>query len=254
MILPLYPDGNVPHARDDDDDLPTLTIVRPAHPTGAACVVCPGGGYGVHAPHEREPIGDWLASLGITAALLKYRLGPRYRHPAMLTDALQALRRTRALDGIDPQRVGILGFSAGGHLASTAATLFTGDADRPDFAVLIYPVIQLDGPTAHVGSRINLLGELPDAMLVAQLCTDTAVTARTPPTFLVHSTDDTPVPVENSLRFAAALAAAGVPFGMQIYSQGGHGFGLGSLDAPETLAWPSACAAWLRTQGFLPTP
>lgn len=246
--IPLWPAGQVPYARGTGpDDTPSLTLYPPSRRARTAFVVCPGGGYGGHAAHEGEPIARWLNRIGIAAGVLAYRLGPRYRHPAMLTDAQQAIRTMRR-QGFG--RVGILGFSAGGHLASTAATHFTGDDDRPDAAVLIYPVITLEGPLAHAGSRTNLLGENPDPALVASLSNQNRVTARTPPTFLVHGSDDQPVPVENSLLFATALARQGVPFGLQVYARGPHGFGLGDKAHPETQTWPERCADWLKAIGF----
>ncbi len=268
--LPLWPAGHVPHApvvaNGAPPTVPTITVY-PAPPDvapGPAVVICPGGGYGMLADHEGEPVARWLQSLGVAGAVLRYRLGPTHQHPAMLADVSRALRMVRARAGewrADPKRVGVLGFSAGGHLASSV-TVHGGAGDpaspdtieregaRPDFAVLIYPVISLNDPAlAHGGSRRNLLGDNPDPALVAFLSTDTQVTPQTPPTFLVHSADDEAVPVGNSLRFAAALAQNNVPVGMQIYHKGGHGYGLGNESAPETLQWPAACAAWLYALG-----
>ena len=263
--IPLWPAGQVPGALGTaEEDVPTITVYRPNKPAGAAIVICPGGGYGMLAAHEREPIAAWLNTLGIVGVTLKYRLGPRYHHPAMLHDVARALRTVRhhaSAWGVFPAHIGVLGFSAGGHLASTAATHFdAGDpnaadpierhSSRPDIAVLLYPVITLDGPAAHVGSRINLLGEHPTPALVASLCNDKQVTPQTPPTFLMHTVEDTGVPVENSLRFASALAASHVPFAMQIYERGQHGVGLGGND-PVLSTWPVQCAAWMRQRGFI---
>lgn len=263
--IPLWPTGQVPVATGTaDEDTPTLTPFRPARPNGAAIIICPGGGYGMHAAHEREPIAAWLNTLGITAFTLKYRLAPRYRYPAMQYDAARAIRMVRsgaAIGDVDPRRVGVLGFSAGGHLASCAATMFDNgkrrDADpagrvssRPDLAVLCYPVIQLDGPAAHIGSRNNLLGPSPSPALVRKMSTDRRVTPQTAPTFLLHTVEDTGVPVENSLAFASALAKSHVPFAMQIYEKGAHGVGLGG-DDPVLSAWPAQCAAWMKSRGFI---
>jgi acetyl esterase/lipase len=227
-------------------------------------VVCPGGGYQHLADHEGEPVARWANENGAAGLVLRYRLAPRYRHPAMLHDVLRALRTVRARAdewGLDPARVAVLGFSAGGHLASTAATLYDAgrpddpdpverQSSRPDAAVLVYPVITLQGPSAHTGSRGNLAGGDAEPDLLDLLSTDERVTSDTPPTFLVHSSDDGPVPVENSLRFAAALAAHKVPFAMQVYESGGHGYGMGRAGDPTTSEWPRQCAHWLRARGF----
>jgi acetyl esterase/lipase len=265
--LPLWPAGEIPRALGDEDaDTPTVTIYPP--PTGAnngaSVVVCPGGGYGGLADHEGKPVAEWLNSLGVTGVVLRYRLGPRYHHPVMLGDAARAIRTVRhhaAEWDVDPARVGVLGFSAGGHLASTVSNHFDDgrpdaadpverQSSRPDISILIYPVIQLEGRAAHLGSRANLLGDDPDPALIALLSNDRQVTSRTPPTFLVHSSDDVGVPVENSLRYALALEAAGVPFAMQVYEHGGHGYGLGG-DDPILSTWPDQCADWMRHRGFL---
>ena len=247
-ILELWDGKPMPLARNDGtDEKPTLTVFRPERPTRSAVVVLPGGGYGGHAPYEGDPISRWLAGLGIAGATCIYRVGTKgYRHPAPLLDAQQAIRRMRRLGFT---KVGILGFSAGGHLASTAATHYEPDC-RPDAAILLYPVITLEGPAAHAGSRQNLLGANPSPSLVQSLSTQNKVTKDTPPTFLMHTVDDKAVPVENSLLFASACAKHGVPFALQVYQQGPHGVGMGKPEFPETLAWPAACAAWLKVQGF----
>lgn len=248
-MLDLWPAGAMPHARNDGtDDKPTLTLFVPDRPTRSAVVVLPGGGYGGHAPYEGDPVSKWLAGLGIAGATCIYRVGTRgYRHPAPLADARRAIRVLRERGY---QRVGILGFSAGGHLASTAATLPGPPEERPDAAILIYPVITLEGPAAHIGSRDNLLGSGAPMSLVRQLSTQNAVDRATPATFLVHTVDDKAVPVDNSLMFAQACARHGVPFAMQVYQQGPHGIGMGKPEFPETLGWPAACAAWLKVRGF----
>ena len=222
----LWPDGAPGAIGSEPVDKPKITVyLAPAdRATGAAVVVCPGGGYRVvAADHEGKQIAEWLNSLGVSAFVLQYRLGERYRHPAPLQDAQRAIRmvRSRATEWrVDPKRIGILGFSAGGHLASTAATHFDdGRADasdpieregsRPDFAVLCYAVISLVDPPAHSGSRRNLLGDPPDPALVELLSNERQVTARTPPTFLWHTADDAAVPVENSLLFFAGPAQGG---------------------------------------------
>lgn len=266
-IFPLWPDGLVPGALGSGDaDKPSVTVYSPPADknNGAAVVVCPGGGYGGLAPHEGEPVALWLNENGATGIVLKYRLGPKYHHPVELGDVSRALRFSRhhaAEWGIDPKRLGVLGFSAGGHLASTVSTHFdSGNAgavdaierqsSRPDVSILIYPVITLEGPFAHAGSRTNLLGPMPDPELVHNLSNQTHVTRETPPTFLVHSTDDKAVPIQNSLMYASALAEAGIPFAMQVYDHGGHGYGMGAKDDPILSSWPAACAAWLKKRGF----
>ncbi len=244
---------------------PTLTRIDP--PTslisGASVVICPGGGYGMLAEHEGGDVALWLTALGITAFVLHYRLGPHSRHPAMLQDAARAVRTVRACAqdrGLDISRVGILGFSAGGHLASTLATHFDGGdpeagdltgrmSSRPDLAVLVYPVITLQEPHGHGGSRDNLLGTDPDAALVESLSSHLRVTPDTPPTFLVHTSDDAAVPAENSLLFALACRAEGVPVELHLYESGPHGFGLGVGD-PVLSTWTDRCAAWLGRHGF----
>lgn len=266
QVLPLWPAGAVPGALGTDDtDIPAITIYSPpaGKNNGAAVVICPGGGYGHLAPHEGEPVARWLNDLGATGVVLRYRLGPRYRHPVISGDAARALRTVRARAAeweIDPNRIGVLGFSAGGHLAATASVYFdAGDAastdpvervsSRPDVSILLYPVISMKD-FGHAGSRRNLLGDEPDPALLAALSLETRVTPHTPPTFLAHAADDEPVPIENSLRYALALHAARVPFALSVCETGGHGFGMGRGGDPVTSAWPDACALWLRSRGF----
>jgi acetyl esterase/lipase len=267
----LWPQGAPGALGHAPEDVPTLTPY-PApkeKATGAAVVVCPGGGYGhLSLEHEGRAVAEWLNSIGVTAFVLKYRLGPRYHHPAMLQDAARAVRtvRARAAEwGLDPARVGILGFSAGGHLASTAGTHFdSGRADaadpiervssRPDVMILIYPVITMREKT-HAGSKKNLLGDNPTPELVALLSNEEQVTKETPPAFLVHTMTDAAVPVENTLMLVSALRRAGVPFELHLYERGPHGFGLGTARDgkpadPVLSTWPAHCADWLRLHGF----
>lgn len=258
-------EGDAPAAQGKaDDDVPTLTVYKPQTPNGAAVVVCPGGGYGGLAEHEGKPVAEWLNTIGVTGFVLKYRLGPRYHHPVEMGDLLRAVRlvRSRADQwGLDPHRVGVLGFSAGGHLVSTALTHFDdGNPDatdpvdkspsRPDFGILIYPVITLEGSDAHAGSRKNLLGDNPSSDLIDLLSSQKQVTDKTPPCFLVHSSDDRVVPFENSLMFARALHAHHVPVELHVFDHGGHGFGLGGKD-PVLKEWPTLCARWLEFHGWL---
>jgi len=264
----LWP-GGAPGARGDEDgDKPSLTVYLPPadHATGAAVVICPGGGYGNLAmDHEGHQVAQWLNSFGVAGFILKYRhRGVGYGHPAPLHDAQRAIRivRARAKEwGVEPDRVGILGFSAGGHLASSAGTHFDGgrpDAPdpidrascRPDFMVLVYPVISFTEPYAHRGSRKNLLGENPDPRLVESFSNEKQVTPRTPPTFLVHTDEDEGVPAENSIAFFLALRKANVPAEIHIYAKGKHGFGLGKKPDPVA-TWPDRCLDWMRGLGLL---
>ncbi|HWY85787.1 MAG TPA: alpha/beta hydrolase [Gemmataceae bacterium] len=262
----LWPDGAPGAKGTEPRDIPTAKVYLPAKDkaNGAAAVICPGGGYGGLADHEGLPIAAWLNKHGVAGIVLTYRLGPKYNHPIELHDAQRALRYTRAHAtewGIDAGRVGILGFSAGGHLASTAGTHFDrGLADakdpvdklscRPDFMVLLYPVITLTDQYTHKGSRNNLLGKNPDPQLVESLSNDRQVTKDTPPTFLVHTSADTAVPPENSVLFYLALSKHKVPAEMHIYEKGRHGLGLGTADLPFA-SWPDRCIAWMQSRGLL---
>ncbi len=227
-------------------------------------LVFPGGGY-VHLAldHEGEQIAEWLNNLGITAFVLQYRLGPKYHYPVELWDAQRAIRYVRAHASefdIQPGRIGIWGFSAGGHLASTAGTHFdNGDPDssdlidrqssRPDFMILAYPVITMEEPYVHQGSLHALLGEKPDPGLVRSLSNETQITTQTPPTFLFHTTEDQVVPVENSVLFYLALRKAAIPAEMHVYLKGRHGVGLAQND-PVLRTWPDRLADWLKIQGY----
>jgi acetyl esterase/lipase len=242
--------------------MPMLTAfpVASKDPAGAV-IICPGGGYSRRAEHEGAPVATWLNGLGLAAFLLDYRVAP-HRHPTPLRDAQRAIRLVRhQADSLNirADRVAILGFSAGGHLAATAGTNFdSGDPEardpvhrmssRPDLLVLCYPVISF-GPFAHVGSMWNLLGDDPSADLRRQLSAETNVTRATPPTFLWHTADDPAVSVEHSLAFAAALHRNGVPFSLHVYPTGAHGLGL-ALDDPEVSSWTAHCADFLVRHGF----
>jgi acetyl esterase/lipase len=266
--FPLWPDRAPGALGREDKDIPTLTpfLADPAQATGAAIVICPGGGYAHLAPHEGADYARFLNESGIAGFVLKYRLGSDgYHHPAMLQDAARALRTVRARAGewkLDPQRIGIMGSSAGGHLASTLLTHFDsgkpGAADpierqssRPDLGILCYAVISL-GEFGHAGSRNNLLGSNPSPELVRELSNELHVTKDTPPCFIWHTYEDNGVRVENSLQFAEALRRAGVPFDLHIYQKGPHGLGLGTRDwNPEKRhPWTRDCIYWLQVQGF----
>lgn len=261
-------EGKAPGALGDaPEDVPTLTIYMPPNTAGpmTAVIVAPGGGYRALSMNKEGRIpANQLNSLGIAAFVLKYRLGPKYRHPIELGDMQRAIRmiRSRAAEWhIAPDKIGVMGFSAGGHLASTASTMFdrgsAAQADaidrassRPDFAILGYPVITLSEAWTHQGSRTMLLGEKADASAARSLSTDTLVSRDTPPTFLFHTNADTVVPVENSVYYFLALRKAGVPAEMHIFKDGPHGVGMPMNDAALS-EWPNVLANWLRASGFL---
>jgi acetyl esterase/lipase len=259
--------GDAPGAKGKKDmDVPAVIVYLPppAKATGAAIVICPGGGYrGLAMDHEGHQIGRWLNSLGVAGVIVHYRVAP-YKHPYPSLDAKRAVRFTRAHARqwhIDPQRVGILGFSAGGHLASTVGTHFdAGNKDaedpidrhscRPDFMVLIYPVISLTASYTHTGSRDNLLGSNAAPTLVRSLSNELQVRDKTPPAFLAHTTEDTVVPPENSIAFYLALHKAKVPAEIHIFEKGQHGLGLGRKDFAFS-HWPELCVDWLRGRKVL---
>jgi acetyl esterase/lipase len=266
--IPLWPDKAPGAIGTEPKDIPTLTPFLPAEGqgTGAAMVICPGGGYGGLAPHEGAGYAEWLAKNGVAGFVLKYRLGSGgYHHPVMLNDAARAIRlvRSRAAEWkIDPKRIGVMGSSAGGHLASTILTHFdAGQADaadpidrvssRPDLGVLCYPVITM-GEFTHGGSKKNLLGENPSQELVDLLSNEKQVTKETPPTFIFHTYADSGVPVENSLLFAEALRKNKVPFDLHIYEKGGHGMGLGpQRDKGIYHPWVADCLYFLKEHGWV---
>ena len=256
--------GDAPGALGKEDkDVPTLTPYLPdsARATGAAIVICPGGGYAALAQHEGKDYALFLNEQGVAGLVLKYRLGSSgYRHPAMLEDAARAVRLVRARAAewkVDPKRVGIMGSSAGGHLASTLLTHFdSGKSDsadpveressRPDLGILCYAVISMLPPNVHTGSRDRLLGKDPPEELLKLLSNDLQVTPQTPPCFIWHTWEDKGVRVENSLEFAAALRRAGVPFDLHVFQQGRHGIGLAGGHP-----WSKDLVFWLKAQGFV---
>jgi acetyl esterase/lipase len=263
--ITLWPQGAPGAVGDTDADHPTLSIYLPReNPTGTAIIICPGGGYGMLAMgHEGDAVAQWLNKAGVAAFVLKYRLGPRYHYPAPFQDGQRAVRYVRANATefqVRSNHIGIMGFSAGGHLASTVATNFdNGQPDasdpvermssRPDFAVLAYPVISMREGITHLGSLHNLLGEHPDPALVMSLSNDQQVTPQTPPTFLFHTQDDPVVPVQNSINFYLAMMKAGVPGELHIFQHGQHGVGL-APDDPELSVWPNLVLGWLRLNGW----
>jgi len=277
VVIPLWPEG-VPGAKAIGDERPetggrianvsepTLTVYGPAtdRPNGTAVIIAPGGGYGMLST-EREGVQftNWLSTLGVTSFVLKYRL-KEFGHPAPLQDVLRAVRLVRSHAAefkVNPARVGVMGSSAGGHLAASAGTLFdhaagrTGAAldatsARPDFLILLYPVITMDDPHAHAGSRKNLLGDNPPPELLQLASMAKQVTTATPPTLLIHTQEDQSVPVENSILFYQALTRAKVPAEMYLFERGSHGMGMkpGFGTASD---WPARAADWLRHRGLL---
>lgn len=266
--IPLWPEGAPGALGTNANDIPTVTPYLPngTNATGAAMVICPGGGYGHLAAHEGNDYALWLNQQGVTGFVLKYRLGSQgYRHPAMLNDAARAVRwvRAHAKDyKIDPKRVGIMGSSAGGHLASTLLTHFDSgnpnatdtverQSSRPDLGILCYAVITL-GEFTHKGSLHNLLGTNPPPELIKNLSNELQVTTNTPPCFLWTTFEDKAVPMENTLQFAEALRKNHVPFDLHVYQKGGHGMGL--KDKPPFAnphPWAADCRFWLKAQNFV---
>lgn len=266
----LYPAAAPGAVGTEEKDIPAITIypAPKGSQTRTAVVVFPGGGYvNLAMGHEGKDIASWLNARGITAFVLKYRLAPRYHHPAMLQDAQRAIRSARSMAaelGYDSDRVGIWGFSAGGHLASTASTHFDAgkasssdpierESSRPDFAILCYPVISFDDSIAHSGSKRNLLGPNAGPAMADNLSNEKQVTAQTPPTFLFHTGDDPGVPVENSVLYYLALRKHKVPAELHVYEHGRHGVGLAPFD-PILSTWPPRLEAWLRFHGWLSKP
>lgn len=276
-VIPLWPEG-VPGLKPDagpekDDNgrfsnihQPSLVVYRPAAPNGTAVLYAAGGGY------QRVAVGAgggeitrWLNGLGLTVFVLKYRHAD-YGQPAPLQDSVRAVRivRSRAADfGLKPDRIGMLGGSAGAHVTASAGTLFaapeaqTGAAldavsGRPDFMILVFPVITMENPHAHGPSRRNLLGaKADDPETQRRWSVDRQTSAQTPPAFLVHSSEDTAVVVENSLLFYAGMRRAGAPIEMHLYPKGPHGAGMAPALGP-TAEWPRHCESWLRFNGWLP--
>jgi acetyl esterase/lipase len=276
-VIPLWPEG-VPGAkaglgaeREEGGRVanvsePTLTVYGPAvdRPNGTAVIICPGGGYvRLSTQREGEQYANWLSSLGVTSFVLKYRM-QEFGHPAPLQDVLRAVRLVReqaAKYHIRADRIGVMGSSAGGHLAASAGTLFdnplgrTGAAidkvsARPDFLMLMYPVIAMEGPAVHAGSRKALLGGSPSAETVQLMSVEKQVTDKTPPTLLIHTQADQAVPVENSILFYQALTRAHVPAEMYLFEHGGHGMGM-KAGLGTSSSWPRRAEEWLKDRGLL---
>lgn len=247
-------------------DQPFLDIYLPAAPaSGSGVLVVPGGAYQFLAlDHEGAQVARWLNARGIAAFVLHYRIAPRYHYPAPIQDGERALRYIRAHAsefGIKADKIGIWGFSAGGHLAASVVTHFDAGqpeapdpveraSDRPDFAILAYGVLSMQPEITHAGSRRNLLGAVPESSLEAQFSNEKQVTHETPPCFLFHTGNDPVVPVENSLLFYTALRRAGVPAEMHIFEQGDHGVGL-APNHPQLRRWPDLLEGWMRLHGWI---
>ncbi len=287
IIVPLWPEGQIPNSlnnttikeknetgtdgilRISDITVPTFAVYKAAKPTGTAVIICPGGGYWIEAAnHEGTNVAQWFNSFGVTAFVLKYRLPDdrlwANKHEVAFQDALQALKLIK-IDAkkydIDPNKIGIMGFSAGGHLASTLSTHWYKDlpaqalgtvaeaATKPNFAILVYPVIS-SGVHKHGGSFERLLGKDPKADLLDYYSTEKQVTVHTPPTLLIHATDDKAVPVENSLLYYSALKKVGVSASLLVYENGGHGFGMAQKQSGSAKNWTEHTRQWLSSMGF----
>lgn len=247
---------------------PTLTVFKPVKEkaNGTSVIICPGGAYAVLSfDHEGYKVASWLNKLGITAFILKYRLPcddiMKNKNIGPLQDAQKAMRLVRRNAkkwDIDPNKIGIMGFSAGGHLASTLSTHFSEKvyysidsiSARPDFSILVYPVISMNYKITHQGSKNNLLGESPNEELVNYFSNELMVTKKTPPAFLVHAVDDKAVPIENSINYLLSLKKYKIPVELHLYQKGGHGFGLNPSKDTES-SWIKACKLWLQMNNLL---
>ena len=217
----------------------------------SAVIICPGGGYGMCVmSYEGNDVGKWFAEKGVSAFVLKYRVSP-HRHPLPGNDVRKAISsvRTKAPSyQIDPEKIGVMGFSAGGHLAATAGTQFSNKLERPDFMILAYPVISMAKGVTHEGSKMNLLGKNADKKLLEKMSLENQVTAEVPPAFIFHTDQDRPVPAENSLRFVSSLRKAGVGCEFHLFREGGHGVGLGRHQGSKK--WPGLLEDWLKRSGY----
>jgi acetyl esterase/lipase len=262
----IFINGGAPRIRKVTDPTLAFYTAPKDKANGTAIIICPGGGYSRLAiDHEGYLVAAWFNQIGVSAFVLKYRLPSdlimKDKSIGPLQDAQEAIRFVRRNSGkwgINPKKIGIIGFSAGGHLASTVSTHFNDNvydvkdtvSARPDFSILVYPVISMDSTITHRGSRDNLLGKNPPKELVTRFSNELQVTAETPPTFLVQAADDKTVPVQNSINYLLALKKNGVPAELHIYEKGGHGFGLGKTNGTES-SWPEACRKWLEARKLL---
>jgi acetyl esterase/lipase len=281
-IIALWPEGKIPNSiankveeKSITDDtgilrisgvtVPTLTafIVPKEKATGAAVMICPGGGYAIlAASHEGSDLAKWFNERGISAFVLKYRLpnvkAMTHQHEVPLMDAMQGMKLIRQSAkkwNIDTDKIGVMGFSAGGHLAATLSTHYNlgaqaSDEAKPNFSILLYPVISLSPELAHGGSRDNLLGPDKSEELIKYYSDELQVSAKTPPAFLVHAMDDGAVPVENSIAYYLALKKFKTPAEMHLYPKGGHGFGLRTEGKGSLVNWPAAMDGWLKANGW----
>jgi acetyl esterase/lipase len=267
--VPLWANSAPGALGSNEEDTPTIAAFIPAsNPTHTAVVVAPGGGY-VHLSMIKEgaDVAAWLNAHGVAAFVLRYRLGPKYHNPIELNDAKRAVRTVRAEAaqyGIAPDHIGMWGFSAGGHLTASAGTMFdAGDgtatdpieqqSSRPDFLILSYPVITMEDPYVHRGSRQYLLGDAPTQAEMDAMSPEQHVTAQTPPAFLFTTTDDRTVPVLNSVMLYTAMVKAGVPAEMHIFQHGAHGSGLAPTN-PQLQPWTDLLIKWMRERGYAAAP
>jgi acetyl esterase/lipase len=280
--LTLWPEGKVPNSipttleekstttggimRISQVSVPTMTAYIPTkeNATGAAVMICPGGGYSIlAAEHEGSDLAEWFKKRGIAAFVLKYRLPDQRamvrQHEVPMTDAMQGMkliRQNAAKWNVNPNEIGVMGFSAGGHLAATLSTHFDkekegGESAKPNFALLIYPVITFNAPYAHGGSRDKLLGAAKSDELIEYYSNEKQVSATTPPTFLVHAEDDGSVPIENSIYYYLALKQYKIPAELHIYPAGGHGFAMRTAGKGSVENWPVALEGWLKSRGLM---
>jgi acetyl esterase/lipase len=281
-VIPLWPSGQIPNdlqnktiqekvdvdangiMRISNIVLPSMSVYSPPNPNGTAVLICPGGGYRIEAAgHEGTDVAKWFNSFGVTAFVLKYRLPDdalwRNKHEVPLQDAMQAMKLIRENANtyrIDPKRIGVMGFSAGGHLASTLSThwhrqnLPNAEIYKPDFSILMYPVVS-SGVHKHGGSFENLLGKNPSSEMMERYSNEKQVSAQTPPTLLVHASDDKAVPVENSILYYSALRQLNIPASMLVYENGGHGFGLATKQKGSVKNWSDHCKGWMEAMGLL---
>jgi acetyl esterase/lipase len=278
----LWPEGKVPNFKKSEIEeksvtdaqgilrisgvtVPTIAayIAPKEKATGAAVMICPGGGYGIlAASHEGSDFAKWFNERGISAFVLKYRLpnekGMTHQHEVPLMDAMQGMkliRQNAAKWGIDVNKIGVMGFSAGGHLAATLSTHYNmGEKASPDgkpnFSILIYPVISFQPAISHGGSRDNLLGPEKSDELIKYYSNELQVSDQTPPAFMVHAMDDTGVPVENSIEYYLALKKKKIPAEMHLYPKGGHGYGMRTEGKGSLANWPAAMEGWLKAMGY----